>query len=156
MNLPTAASAIDPRTQRVADFYEDLVPEDLDRLALVYTEDAFFKDPFNEVRGLASIRHIFEHMFQQLAAPRFEVLSQVSQGDEAWLSWYFWIQRGGEPMCIRGATQLRYAPDGRVCWHRDYWDPAEELYSHIPVLGVLMRWLRRKLSATAGRSHPGT
>jgi hypothetical protein len=28
--------------------------------------------------------------------------------------------------------------------HRDYWDAAEELYEKIPVLGGLMRWLKKR------------
>jgi hypothetical protein len=28
--------------------------------------------------------------------------------------------------------------------HRDYWDAAEELYEKIPVLGALMRWLKKR------------
>ena len=32
--------------------------------------------------------------------------------------------------------------------HRDYWDAAEELYEKLPVLGALMRLLRRKLAAS--------
>ncbi|MGA0584669.1 MAG: nuclear transport factor 2 family protein, partial [Castellaniella sp.] len=36
---------------------------------------------------------------------------------------------------------------GLVSFHRDYWDAAEELYEKLPVLGRLMRWLRKTLSA---------
>ena len=36
------------------------------------------------------------------------------------------------------------ADDGRIRLHRDYWDAAEELYEKLPVLGHLMRWLRRR------------
>jgi len=32
----------------------------------------------------------------------------------------------------------------RVAVHRDYWDAAEELYEKLPVLGSLMRWLKRR------------
>ena len=28
--------------------------------------------------------------------------------------------------------------------HRDYWDAAEELYEKLPILGGLMRWLKRR------------
>ena len=35
-------------------------------------------------------------------------------------------------------------PDGRIALHRDYWDAAEELYEKLPVLGVLMRWLKSR------------
>ena len=45
--------------------------------------------------------------------------------------------------CIRGATHLRFAADGRVSFHRDYWDAAEELYEKLPLLGSLMRGLKR-------------
>ncbi|MGO1254794.1 MAG: nuclear transport factor 2 family protein, partial [Alcaligenes aquatilis] len=31
---------------------------------------------------------------------------------------------------------------------RDYWDAAEELYAKLPLLGLLMRWLRRKVSSS--------
>ena len=31
--------------------------------------------------------------------------------------------------------------------HRDYWDAAEELYEKLPLLGALMRWLKRRVNA---------
>jgi hypothetical protein len=33
---------------------------------------------------------------------------------------------------------------GLIVLHRDYWDAAEELYEKLPVVGALMRWLRRR------------
>lgn len=37
---------------RVIDFFETLSPASIARLGAIYTDDAYFKDPFNEVRGL--------------------------------------------------------------------------------------------------------
>ena len=51
--------------------------------------------------------------------------------------------RRGE-QCIHGGSHLRFAPDGRIAEHRDYWDAAEELYAKLPVIGALMRWLRAR------------
>jgi steroid delta-isomerase len=48
---------------------------------------------------------------------------------------------------IRGASHLRFDADGKVAWHRDYWDAAEELYARLPGIGWLMRALRRRLAA---------
>jgi len=28
--------------------------------------------------------------------------------------------------------------------HRDYWDAAGELYAKLPLIGAVMRWLRRR------------
>ncbi len=130
------------------DCFEHLTPASLDQLEQLYSADALFKDPFNEVQGAPAIRAIFAHMFQQVQAPRFAVLSQLAAGDEAMLVWEMHYQspRLGA-QCIRGSSHLRFAADGRVCYHRDYWDSSEELYQQLPLLGPLLRWLRRQLAA---------
>ena len=46
---------------------------------------------------------------------------------------------------IHGSSHLRFAHDGRVAYHRDYWDAAEELYETLPLLGSLLRWIKRRL-----------
>ena len=38
---------------------------------------------------------------------------------------------------------LRFAPDGRIALHRDYWDAAEELYEKLPLVGALFILLIR-------------
>ena len=126
-------------------FFEQLTPSDLDRLAQWYADNAFFKDPFNEVNGIAPIRRIFEHMFAKLDVPRFVVIDRLTQGDQAFLTWTFEFRFRGESRnrSIRGATHLRFDVDGRVSMHRDYWDAAEELYEQLPLLGGFMRWLKR-------------
>lgn len=134
----------DARVQRLIDFYEQLQPIDLARLDQLYTEGCAFKDPFNEVRHRDGVRRIFAHMFQTVQSPRFVVHDALLQGDQCFLSWDF---HAGQ-MVIRGASHLRFAPDGRVAYHRDYWDAAEELYEKLPVLGSLMRLIKRRLRAT--------
>lgn len=142
--------AIDPRTAQVIAFFETLSPDSLAQLHEVYAQEAHFKDPFNEVQGIAAVHRVFEHMFETLQGPRFEVQHHMTQGDEAWLSWHFLIDRPEGIWTIRGATYLQYDPSGRIKLHRDYWDPAEELYSRLPLLGRLVRWLTRRLSAHGG------
>ncbi|MCE2971563.1 MAG: nuclear transport factor 2 family protein [Burkholderiales bacterium] len=140
--MDTAAAAA-----RLRALYENFSRADVARLADFYTADALFKDPFNEVRGPAAIGRIFDHMFEQVEAPRFEVHAAIGAGEQAFLTWTMHFRSRGAAQTIRGATHLRFAADGRVAEHRDYWDAAEELYEKLPVLGALMRWLRRKLTA---------
>ena len=143
---------IDPRTANVVQFYAPMTPSSLTELPGIYAEQATFKDPFNEVRGLPAIHTVFSHMFETLTRPRFVVLNTMTQGDEAWITWNFLIQRPQGEWSIHGATHLRYAEDGRIKQHRDYWDPAQELYARLPILGPLVRWLTRRLSASASSS----
>jgi len=140
--------SVEDAVDALADFYQTLTPASLVRLGEFYAADAHFKDPFNEVVGVAAIRRIFEHMFATADAPRFVVTRHIVQGDQAMLGWDFHLRLRGRGVVVRGVSHLGFDADGRVVLHRDYWDPAEELYAHLPLIGGLLRVLRRKLSAT--------
>ena len=140
----------DERLQTLVHFYETLRPDNVAQIERLYATEATFKDPFNHVRGHGAIRRIFEHMFRQVDAPRFIVQAAACEGDTAFLAWTMTYRRRSRPQLeqsIRGSTQVRFDGAGRVTWHRDYWDAAEELYEKLPILGALMRWLKRRLSA---------
>ena len=128
-------------------WFENLSPETLDELPRFYAADAEFKDPFNEVRGVESIKHIFRHMFSQVAEPRFAVGSRFHGDDGVMLLWDFHFRTRAplppKAMTARGATHLRFNAEGKVVLHRDYWDAAEELYAKLPLVGLLMRGLQR-------------
>jgi hypothetical protein len=135
---------------RIVTFFESLTPQSLERLHEVYDEQARFKDPFNEVQGLVPIAQVFRHMYRTLQDPRFVVTCRVCQDQHCMLTWDFLfgitaLQARGT-FTIRGATHLVLGADGRIVLHRDYWDAAEELYEKLPVLSVLMRWLKRRVN----------
>jgi steroid Delta-isomerase len=132
-------------------FFETLSAGSVSRIPELYAEDAYFKDPFNEVRGAPAIQRIFSHMFTQVSAPRFVVEERIVDGRGAVLVWdfHFGVRVWGRvrAQVIHGVSHLKFAADGKVAWHRDYWDTGEELYMKLPVLGLLLRALRRRLSA---------
>lgn len=137
----------DARVARVVAMFESLTPQDVARLAEFYTADARFKDPFNDVQGVPAIQRIFTHMFTALDEPRFVVRDIVAEGDQCFLTWDFLFRMkrfSREPQVIHGGSHLRFDAAGLVVLHRDYWDAAEELYEKLPVVGALMRWLKRQ------------
>ena len=143
MNAPRS-----PQLTRVITFFETIVPASTAQIDALYSADAFFKDPFNQVRGIPDIKRIFAHMFVQVESPRFIVLEAIEQGDAAFLAWEFRFRMKRfdtrTEQVIRGSTHLRFDAGARVAYHRDYWDAAEELYEKLPVLGRLMRFLKRQ------------
>jgi steroid Delta-isomerase len=136
-----------PEIERIVQRFEGISPDTLDAVAELYALDARFKDPFNEVQGPEAIRRIFEHMFESLDEPRFVVHEAIVQGRQAFLAWdfHFRMKRFDRaPQIIRGGSHLVLAADGRITLHRDYWDAAEELYEKLPLVGSLMRWLKKR------------
>jgi ketosteroid isomerase-like protein len=133
--------------QRIVERFEGLQAADVETLGEIYTADARFKDPFNEVQGVPAIQQVFRHMFLALHEPRFVIRDVVCDGDQCFLSWDFLFRMRrfrSDEQCIRGGTHLRLAADGHISEHRDYWDAAEELYEKLPLVGPLIRWLKRR------------
>lgn len=134
----------------LCEFFQTLTPATLNGIGRHYAEGATFKDPFNEVVGVAAIEAIFRAMFRQLDEPRFVVRSTLMDGSRACIVWDLEFRfKGARPadmQRIHGASWLEFDSLGKVVRHRDYWDAAEELYEKIPVLGTLMRFLRRRLA----------
>ena len=138
-----------PAVRALVAFFEGLCPEAVARFPEYYASDAYFKDPFNEVKSVADIERIFGHMYVSLHDPRFVVHTRIDQGDEAFLAWDFNFRikryKPDVTQIIRGGSHLRWDATGKVCFHRDYWDAAEELYEKLPLLGGFMRFLKRRM-----------
>ena len=133
---------------RVVGVFETLTPASLDRLDALYAPQAYFKDPFNEVRGIADIRQIFSHMYEALEQPRFVVTGCIVDGAQCFLTWDFNFRFKSYDrltvQTVRGGSHLKFNAVGLLDSHRDYWDAAEELYEKLPLVGGLMRWLKKR------------
>lgn len=131
--------------------FETLTPTSVATLPAFYAANARFKDPFNDVTGLPAITAIFAHMFEALEAPRFVVRERIVQGQQCFLTWEFHFRfrriKQGEEQVILGGSHLVFDAAGLVTLHRDYWDAAEELYEKLPVVGGVMRWLKRRANS---------
>ena len=70
------------------------------------------------------------------------------QGDSGFLLWELgFLRSSGQPMHICGTSYLQFDGDGLVATHRDFWDPVEEIFAKVPVLGAVARALQHKLRA---------
>jgi steroid Delta-isomerase len=141
----------DARVARVVHFYTQLQPSSLAQMGEVYAANASFKDPFNTVQGLPSVRAIFEHMFARYDEARFVVTDASLQGDASFMVWDFSCVSKTDPtsrLSIHGASHLRFDAQGLVAYHRDYWDAAEEVYEKLPVLGAVLRAIKKRGAAT--------
>lgn len=149
MTTPTLPS--NEAVTRVVALFETLTPASVATLPAFYAADARFKDPFNDVRGLAAITAIFAHMFEAMEAPRFVVRERILQGQQCFLTWEFRFRfrrfRPEQEQVILGGSHLVFDSAGLVTLHRDYWDAAEELYEKLPVVGGVMRWLKKRANS---------
>lgn len=133
---------------RYAEFWEALTQESLPQLTALVAPEIRFKDPFNDVRGasrmLAAMALMFDH-----GSPRFEVLDRaMGRGDRGYLRWRCTIAHAGAAATVlEGMSEIRFDAQGLAIEHIDHWDAAEQLYEGVPVLGAVLRRIKRRFQA---------
>lgn len=145
----------DPAVARYTRFFENLDRDSLLHLDEVFADDARFRDPFNDVHGRAAVRRVFEHMFENCELPRFKVDECIGDYPVYYLRWRFSHGAYGARHTIDGVSRVCFDAAGLAVEHCDYWDPAQQVYEHIPLLGRLFQALRGHLRApqpTTGNS----
>ena len=135
-------------------FFETLTPDTLDQLADHVTPDIRFKDPFNDVTGTDAMHAIFRHMFEAMENPVFQVTHRAQDAHDETVWFLRWRLTGrlrslsNRDWDITGMSEVHLAADGKVAAHIDHWDAGQQFYELLPVIGSVIRLLRRR----AGRN----
>ena len=134
-------------TEQLKFQYEHLGKDTLGSLLSCYAQDAVFKDPFQEVQGHEAISHLFMNMYAQLQEPKFVVRETLLGKHQASLLWdfHFSMRRWNtSPKSFSGVSWLDFDDQFLVKKHIDYWDPASGIYEHLPLIGPVMRALKKR------------
>ena len=133
-----------------AAFFEGLSPESLHRLDELCAPNVRFRDPFNDVSGVARFRAVLAKMFRDVGDPRFAVTDKAFSGRTCYLRWTFTFRSRGsreERTRIEGVSEVHLDAAGKVTAHIDHWDAGAQIYERVPLLGAVVRMVRRRLSA---------
>jgi len=130
-----------------AGFWSGLGPETLDRLNDLASSDLRFVDPFNDVQGREQVKALLSRMLRGLGAPSFVVQDWAMGGKGGYLRWDFAATIAGQRLSIEGMSEVLFSPEGQVVLHRDHWDAGGQVYARVPLLGLGIRMMRKRLSA---------
>lgn len=129
--------------------YRILNRENVRRISEIYTEDIHFIDPAHEIRGLDNLLGYFEHLYANVESIQFDFFDQVRDGENGYVRWLMKFNhprlKSGEDIIVPGSTFLKFFTDGKVCYHRDYFDLGSMLYQHLPIIGFVVKSINRRL-----------
>jgi len=144
----------DPRDKGLrayADFFAAIRPDRVEELRGHCTPDVRFRDPFNETRGIEPMLRIFRKMYEDADDIRFEIVDIMRRGDRGMLLWRFWFRPKSlklrEPWQVEGVSEIHLTPEGRVAAHLDHWDSGSQFYARLPLVGAIIRFVKRRLHA---------
>jgi hypothetical protein len=145
-NIP----ALDPRLPAPVQLFQrtfrELRPDSPFPYAELYAPDVSFQDPLTRAEGLDALRAHFDRLNANLRLALFDFQPTLTDGSEAFLPWTMRLElrRGPRgPIVVSGVTQLRF--DQRIRYQRDHFDVGELAYEHLPLLGALIRSIKRRL-----------
>ena len=129
--------------------FSDTIKGSFDRLfADAYEDTDAFVRSSNVIEGdFAALRVYFQRVLTALAESKFIVDDVATGADGSYVRWrWVWRRRAKDPQrTVVGVTHLRFAADGRITHHADLFDAAEGFYETLPVVGGLLRAIKRRL-----------
>lgn len=145
---------------RYAEFYNSLTPESVKQLRELAVPDLHFRDPFNDLYTVDGTIRLLEEMFVDTVDPHFVVTHigrcETSGAPEtAFLRWDFsfrprtpLLKAKGEPWRIVGVSEVTANAEGKIVEHIDHWDSGRYFYERLPLLGLAIRFVRRRLASS--------
>lgn len=138
----------DPTLDAFCTFYNKLDKSSTKHLPKVYTDDIRFVDPLHEIEGVEALIDYFDALYANVSECHFDIGERQRQGDLAFLTWTMYLVHPklarGRKTIVPGCSRLHFRDD-RVCDHRDYFDAGALLYEQIPVLGGVIRKIKKRL-----------
>jgi len=89
---------------------------------------------------------IFQHMFETLKSPKFIIEEAVLNSDVAYIKWSFTGELKTKPLKLIGVSRVVFNEQDLVSEHIDYWDASEQFYMELPIVGSLLRFIRKQIA----------
>lgn len=130
-------------------YRRNLAGVDMSIIRDIYSDDIEFIDPAHNIHGIAALVNYFNNMMCELTFCQFDIRDVHELEGSATLCWTMTIAhpklKGGKQIAVDGMTLVRFSD--KVDFHRDYFDLGAMLYENIPLLGSVIRYLKRGLAA---------
>jgi hypothetical protein len=115
----------------------------------VYAPDAYLNDTLKTIHGAPAIRDYFIKTAKGLDSMTVTFDDLAVSGRNYYFRWTMDtrmknLARGKNVRTI-GITMVRFDSEGRVILHQDFWDSAQGVWEHVPVMGGVIRWIRTKI-----------
>ncbi|MFT7184737.1 MAG: hypothetical protein ACI84K_000103 [Pseudohongiellaceae bacterium] len=131
-------------------FYENLNHDNYgsDLIDQLYHQDMTFKDSFHGINGLDDFKLYCGSLYENLSACDFVFHKSWVTESDAMLTWTMTFShprlRGGRSISVEGASEISF--DEKVYFHQDYFDGGNLLYEHVPVLGSVISYLKKRMN----------
>ena len=135
---------------KFSSFYTDLSSMQIAHLREIYSPQVVFIDPIASHNGLPAVEQYFGKLLKNAKFCEFDIHSKLKNDESGYT--VDWTMRytstrinKGKPVSVDGVTILQ-TENGKIIRHRDYYDLGQMVYEHIPIMGGMLRKIKRGLA----------
>lgn len=130
--------------------YSQLNSSNLESLKQIYHPDVVFIDPAHQVKGIDELLTYFTDLFSNINTCTFDIAETCKSDSQAFLTWTMTFSHPkmnhGRDVKVYGTSHVKFT-DEKVIYHRDYFDLGQMIYEQLPVLGSVIRLVKKRVSA---------
>ena len=126
-------------------YFTELNLVDTSALDEIYSDNVLFKDPIHEINGIENLKSYFRKLNKNLIQGSFLFTDETIIENKAYLSWEMnlKLKKPRKTIKVSGISVLIF--EEKITTHQDYFDAGALFYEHIPLLGGIIRFLKKKL-----------
>ena len=149
-NIKTGMTKTDTEylSEQVVKAYKSLGSGDFDLIEPLYADDIYFEDPSHGIQGKAGLMTYFVNMFKNMENCDFKFHQTLVSESDIFTTWTMFLNHrklnGGKTIRIDGSSFLK-TRNGKIYYHRDYFDMGAMVYENLPILGRIIRTIRLRL-----------
>ena len=136
--------------ERFKDFFGNLSEQNVRaKVRDVYAADVYFNDTLKEISGVDALEAYLLRTAENVESCTVDIQDVASHGGDYYFRWTMYIKfkkfKKGQVQPSIGMTHIRFNKEGRISFHQDYWDAASNLFEKVPLVGGLIRSIKKRL-----------
>ncbi|WKK76630.2 nuclear transport factor 2 family protein [Marivirga salinae] len=112
----------------------------------IYSDHIVLKDPIHEIHGIENLKAYFNKLNENLIEGSFLFTDESIVDNKAYLSWEMNLKLKRPKKNVKASGISVLIIEDKIIRQRDYFDTGELFYENIPVLGAIIRTIKKKLS----------
>lgn len=135
--------------EKIQFFFEKLSKDNMTLVDEFYHPEVDFTDPVGSIKGSKKIKAYYGSMYKNVKQINFKFNNFYESGNTVVAIWTMTLEteqlNSGIPFSVDGNSVIKFDDTGKAIYHRDYFDMGAFIYERLPVIGFVIKKIKKRL-----------
>jgi len=132
--------------EKFKEYFTQMKGGDFTAINEIYSDDVIFIDPIHSINGIENLKAYFKKLDSNLIEGSFQFTDESTIDNIAYLQWEMNLKLKLPKKNVKASGISVLIVDQKIVRQRDSFDAGELFYENVPVLGRVIRFLKRKIA----------